>query len=215
MKILVIGKGKMGHTLKDMYPDEIIKEVDNIEEINKFNLKVDGVIDFSHSSLLNETLSLCKKNKIPLVIGTTNLTKENYEYIENVKNYIPICLDSNYSLGIICLKKCIESLSSFTFDKIIITETHHKDKKDIPSGTALSLKKYLSKMFNNKIEIIANRKDDYVGIHQIDFINQGEIISIKHEACNREVFAKGAHLALSILKGKKASLYEFGDIING
>ena len=215
MKILVIGKGKMGHILKDMYPDEIIKEVDNIEEINKFNLKVDGVIDFSHSSLLNETLSLCKKNKIPLVIGTTNLTKENYEYIENVKNYIPICLDSNYSLGIICLKKCIESLSSFTFDKIIITETHHKDKKDIPSGTALSLKKYLSKMFNNKIEIIANRKDDYVGIHQIDFINQGEIISIKHEAGNREVFAKGAHLALSILKGKKASLYEFGDIING
>ena len=215
MKILVIGKGNMGHTLKDMYPDEIIKEVDNIEEINNFNLKVDGVIDFSHSSLLNETLSLCKKNKIPLVIGTTNLTKENYEYIENVKNYIPICLDSNYSLGIICLKKCIESLSSFTFDKIIITETHHKDKKDIPSGTALSLKKYLSKMFNNKIEIIANRKDDYVGIHQIDFINQGEIISIKHEACTREVFAKGAHLALSILKGKKASLYEFGDIING
>ena len=68
MKILVIGKGKMGHTLKDMYPDEIIKEVDNIEEINKFNLKVDGVIDFSHSSLLNETLSLCKKTKYHLLL---------------------------------------------------------------------------------------------------------------------------------------------------
>lgn len=215
MKILVIGKGKMGNILKDIYPNEVIEEIDTIEEIKKYNSKVDGVIDFSHSSLLNETLFLCKKNKIPLVVGTTNLTKENYDCLDKVKNDIPICLDSNYSLGIICLKKCIESLSNFTFDKIIITETHHKDKKDIPSGTALSLKKYLSKMFNNEIEIIANRKSDYVGIHQIDFINQGESISIKHEAFNREVFARGAHLALSILKGKKASLYDFGDIING
>ena len=107
MKILVIGKGKMGNILKDIYPNEVIEEIDTIEEIKKYNSKVDGVIDFSHSSLLNETLSLCKKNKIPLVVGTTNLTKENYDCLDKVKNDIPICLDSNYSLGIICLKKCI------------------------------------------------------------------------------------------------------------
>lgn len=67
MKILVIGKGKMGNILKDIYPNEVIEEIDTIEEIKKYNSKVDGVIDFSHSSLLNETLSLCKKIKYRLL----------------------------------------------------------------------------------------------------------------------------------------------------
>lgn len=215
MKILVIGKGKMGTTLKELYPNEVIEQLDTIEEIASFDKQVDGVIDFSHHSLIQAVLDLCLRKKIPLVIGTTGLTEEENIAIKNASKVIPLCVDSNYSLGILNLKKCIESLSHFTFEKIVITETHHEKKLDIPSGTSLSLKKYLNKMFINEIEIKSYRKGDITGIHKIDFINKNETISIKHEAYNRSIFACGAKMALEIFIKKAANLYSFEEIMNG
>lgn len=215
MKVLVIGKGKMANCLKKLYPNEIIDMIDQTEDILSFNKDIDGVIDFSHHSLLNSVLTMCVKNKYPLVIGTTDLDNENLLEVDNAKKSIPICLDSNYSLGILSMKRCIESLSSFTFKRIVVSETHHVSKKDTPSGTALSLKKFLNKMFSNEIIIKSYREGEVNGIHKIDFINDNESISIRHEAYNRDIFAEGAMTALTILKNRRAKLYNFEEIING
>ncbi len=213
MKILIIGNGKMGSTFKNLYGENV--DVINGSDIFNYENKYDGVIDFSYPNQIEMTLEYCIKNKLPLVIGTTNYSQEQLKLIENASLEMPICLDSNYSLGILGIKKCIESLTKFKFEKIVITETHHKNKIDIPSGTSLSLKKYINKMFLNDVEIISFREDDNVGIHKIEFINKEETISIIHSVENRAIFAKGAKIALKFIKQKKAKLYDFGEIING
>lgn len=213
MKILIVGKGKMGKTFLEIYGKEKIFLVD--KEIENFKEKVDGVIDFSNQILIDKILNYCLKNNLPLVIGTTNLNKEQIDKISSYSKKIPICLDSNFSLGVLGLKKCIESLSFFKFEEIVITEIHHKDKLDIPSGTAKSLKQFIETIFNNKVKIVSIRKDDVFGIHKIEFINKGETICLIHNANNRAIFAKGARIALNYILKKEPKLYNFGEIING
>lgn len=213
MKILIVGKGKMGKTFLEMYGKEKVFLVD--EEISNFNEKVDGVIDFSNPVLIEKTLNYCLKNKLPLVIGTTSYNENQLDKINVASKKIPICIDSNFSLGILCLKKCIESLSLFKFDKISIIEIHHKDKVDSPSGTSLVLKKFIEKIFPNKVNIISIRKEDVFGIHRVEFINKGETISLIHDTTHRGIFAKGAKKALKYILNKEPRIYSFGDIING
>lgn len=213
MRLLVVGKGKMGNTFKSLYKEDV--DLVDDEEIFSKDGDYFGVIDFSHPDLIHLTLSYCIKNHLPLVIGTTNYNEEQIKLINDASKLIPICIDSNYSLGILNLKKCIESLTSFQFEKIVITEIHHKDKIDSPSGTSLALKNFIQKMFLSPIEIISYRQEDVFGIHKIEFINKEESICLIHDAKNRIIFAKGALLAISYIKNKKAKLYDFKEIIDG
>lgn len=213
MKILMVGKGKMGQTFYSLYKDEIT--LIEKEDLLSINEKYDGVIDFSHPSVIDYTLKYCQKYHVPLVIGTTSYSTKQLQQIKLVSNEIPICLDSNYSLGILCLKKCIESLSSFSFEEIVITEIHHKYKLDSPSGTSLALKSFINKMFLNSVKIVSYREDDVFGFHKIEFKNNGETISLIHDAKNRNIFAKGARMALDYIKNKNNGLFNFGEIING
>ena len=213
MKLLIVGKGKMGNVFKSLYEDDVTL-VDN-ETIFNLENNYDGVIDFSHPSLIHLTLSYCLKHHLPLVIGTTSYSEQQISLIEKASKIIPICIDSNYSLGILNLKKCIESLVSFHFDKIVITEIHHIDKIDSPSGTAKTLKNFIKRIFLKEVEIISYREKDVFGMHKIEFINQEESICLIHDAKNRSIFAKGAVVALDYIKNKKPKLYDFKEIIDG
>lgn len=214
MKILLIGKGRMSIEFKKLYSNEIVDNFSSKEEFIDYD-NLDGAIDFSYPELSISSANYCLKHHIPLVIGTTNLTDKQLQIIKDISKKIPICLDSNFSLGILKLKKCIDSLSSCQFDKIIIREYHHVDKKDSPSGTALSLKKYLNKLFLNSIEIMSFREGNICGMHSIEFINKGESIILTHDAKSRSIFASGAYEALKILKNKNKGFFNFGEIING
>ena len=99
MKILLIGKGRMSIEFKKLYSNEIVDNFSSKEEFKDYD-NLDGVIDFSYPELSISSASYCLKHHIPLVIGTTNLTDKQLQIIKDVSKKIPICVDSNFSLGI-------------------------------------------------------------------------------------------------------------------
>lgn len=213
MKIKIVGAGKIGRVFKERFNDEIVEQVNYSFELNNA-IKCDVVIDFSHPDNLDCILNYCIDNNLPLVIGTTgysiNQEKKIYEY----SNIIPICKDSNFSEGIIKLKKIIKEHYS-NYKIIHITETHRLDKIDTPSGTSLMLKKYINAL-NPSIEVIIRsiRKGDITGIHKVTFCNENEELSIIHKANNRYVFVDGAYYAAFLMLKKPNGLYSFEDVIN-
>lgn len=165
--------------------------------------KADVLIDFSlpHATAENIMKALiCEK---PLLIGTTGLSNETLALIEKAKEHIPILISSNFSLGI---HLCLQSLKIFSKNakRIELIETHHKTKKDVPSGTALMLAKALNL---NPSLIHSIRTDDAVGEHTLIFHMDGEKITLTHTALTRDLFALGALKAATFLLTQKPGLY--------
>jgi 4-hydroxy-tetrahydrodipicolinate reductase len=96
--------------------------------------------------------------------------------------------------------------------ELTISETHHKSKKDAPSGTALALKQILLEMDPAlKIEIVSHREGEAVGTHVISARLGDDVIEIRHDAISRRSFAEGAVRAAEWLCGK-AGCYDFKEI---
>jgi 4-hydroxy-tetrahydrodipicolinate reductase len=222
MKILasIIGfEGKMGKELRQNAPNfdiEIIggvgkKDFNNLKDLLK---KSKIALDFSSPQSLNDLLYHAKKNLIPLIIGTTGYTEEDFEKIKEASNLIPICYSSNFSIGIALLKSFSIQASKVLKDSFVdIIEKHHILKKDKPSGTALSLEKDLQNNLEKKINIHSIRASNIVGEHSIFFTNEKELIEIKHVAKTRAVFAEGALRAAKIIINKKPNFYSIQDLL--
>ena len=163
----------------------------------------DLVIDFSRPESTMSLILEAKDHKKPLVIGTTGFTDIELKLIEEASTEIPIMLSFNMSKGIYHFKKNIEQFLKDNLDsmKCLISETHHTQKVDAPSGTAIELKKFIeinnNKKYITSIEIESKRISDIFGIHEVIFFNDVNQISFKHEALSRKIFADGA---LSIAK---------------
>lgn len=183
---------------------------------------MDVVIDFSLPKNFNEVLIWCQKNKIPLVSGVTGLGEVNlkkiYEILGQDKELsAPVFWSSNMSLGIASIKEAIHSFKSFKPENIEISEVHHVQKKDSPSGTAITLAEMLKKNLDYKkdIEIKAERVVDVFGVHTIKMSNEDELIEIKHEAKNRKVFARGSlRVAEWLIHQEVDRFYKMGDYIS-
>ena len=218
MKIAIIGiTGKMGKAIKRLiFKDPALALVGKISSSYKeINIeKADILIDFSSPDALKSSLFLAKKFQKPLVIGTTNLTKNDFKEIEKQATNTAIFYSPNFSIGIHLMKKMANFIAKgFETKTIDILDIHHKEKKDAPSGTALYLQKEIKKIKNNKVEVKSIRRGKVIGEHSIDFINEEEAIIIKHKAFSRDVFAKGALLAAKFLLNKPAKLYTMDDLI--
>lgn len=213
MRLKIVGKGKIGRIFLERFKDEIVEQVNYSKELNN-NISCDVVIDFSHPDNLNDLLDYCINNHLPLVIGTTGYNILQEKKIFETSNIIPICKDSNFSEGIIRLKRVIKEF--YAYYKIIqITETHRLDKIDAPSGTALMLKRFILSL-NPDIEVMIRsiRKGDVCGIHKVSFVNDNEELSIIHKANNRYIFVDGAYYAAFLMLKKESGLYTFEEIIN-
>lgn len=205
----------------------------------KFNIsqlkKSDIIIDFSNPKLCIELLKFISKFKKNIVIGTTGFTKKQEKFIKKISSKIAIFKSANMSIGI----NIIENLLNFfskkipSYYKISITDNHHKNKLDYPSGTALMLanavcsgkgktfknlkgKIYLNKngpLSNNKINFYVKRRGKTIGEHSVNFNNNFETIKISHTAYSRELFAKGALDAAIWLVKKKKGLYNMKDLL--
>ena len=92
-----------------------------------------------------------------------------------------------------------------------IEETHHQDKQDAPSGTAIHWKKLLGP-YGEQIKITSNRRDDTVGIHKMAFKTEHECLTFEHRALNRRVFAEGALFACKQIKHLDPGLHSFYDL---
>ncbi|MDD4028205.1 MAG: dihydrodipicolinate reductase C-terminal domain-containing protein [Caldisericia bacterium] len=191
MQVGIIGYlGKMGQELLrciEENDDTCVYKKDQDNEI--LQVHPDCLLDFSIPEAI---ASSCKKALVfqcPLVVGTTGLGNQHVEMLEKTSKSVPVFYSTNYSLGIHCLHTMLASIQKQLKDwDVGIMETHHTEKKDAPSGTALSLQKTLAR----NCPIQSFRLKGVPGEHQIMITNQNETIHIKHTAYSRKVFASGA-----------------------
>ena len=216
LKIYVNGSsGKMGQSLTNL-----INQSQELSLVTENISLSDVVIDFSHPDLTIEIIKACSRNKIPLIIGTTNLNEETLVEIKMASKYIPILLAANMSIGILQLKESLVAFIKSNQEKIdcLIEEIHHSNKLDAPSGTAIEIKDLIKNTDNksniNQISINSKRVDDVFGIHKVTFFSEESSTDFKHEALSRDVYANGAIKCAITIHKLEPNVYKFEDIIN-
>ena len=205
--------GRMGRSILELEKQEktfrVLERYDAESSLDKWNSKsVDVVIDFSSPSSFSKILSWCEQNKKPLVSGTTGIDSKAEENMKKISSTIPLLWSSNMSLGIAYMQEWLKTLPS-TLKKwdVQITETHHRFKKDAPSGTAISLHQALKKEGVPSPAPLSSRGGGVHGIHKISFMGLEEVLSIEHFAQDRKVFARGALRAAEWIIKQKPGLY--------
>ena len=191
----------------------------DIEKVcSKSEVEFDLIIDFSLPSFSSHALSKAIELELPILIGTTGHDEEFILSIESASKKIPVLYEANFSKGIRLLKRTLHEFvnRNYTEVKLIrIFESHHLNKKDIPSGTALSLRDFLASMFSSDqtIEIYAQRANNIFGIHRIEIVLKNEeVLSFLHNAESRDIFAHGAIEAGLWLVKQKPGIHKLENI---
>ncbi len=222
VRVLLIGAaGRMGKTIVDLAKDDpkidVAARCDLGDSIEPAMKNCDVVIDFSQADAIAEICRVGLKHHKPLVIGTTGQSKEQRRIIEETAQSLPMVFASNFSIGVNVLfwltRKAAEQLGS-DFDAEIV-ETHHKMKKDAPSGTAKTLAEVLkaAKKTQPEIPIQSIREGDVVGEHTVIFNGPAERLELSHRAASREIFARGALRAAKWIIGRPPGLYSMQDVL--
>ena len=237
MKIAIVGYGAMGKEIEAVAEKQniIIKNIFDIDTpINENeNYDFDVAIEFSNpDAVLNNVKLLAQKGK-HIVIGTTGWTDK----IEIVKKYaekynIGIIWSSNFSIGMQVFYRIVNEASklinNFEIYDAFISEMHHKNKKDAPSGTAISLANIMlqnlqtknkilteninRKIHSNELQITSIRGGNIAGEHNIYFDSEVDTIKLTHNAKNRTGFAIGSIQAAKYIFNKKG-FYNFENIL--
>ena len=221
-RVLLIGAaGRMGKTIFDLASTEpeieIVAQCDLGDAIEPAMNDCDVAIDFSHANAIGEICSAALYHGKSLVIGTTAHSQEQRNTIEETAQSVPIVLASNFSVGVNVLfwltRKAAELLRP-DFDAQIV-ETHHKTKKDAPSGTAKTLAQVLkaAQKIENEIPIQSIREGEVVGEHTVIFSGPSERLELTHRAASREIFARGALRAAKWIIGRPPGLYSMHDVL--
>ena len=179
------------------------------------DLSVDIIIDFSSPKSSMKILQLAKSKEIPILIGTTGFSEDDFKEIEIASTQIPVLYAPNTSSGIAILKNILnKSKNLFSEDnEFSISETHHVEKKDSPSGTALDLQREIISVYPEaKVAIESYREGNNPGEHTVSITLDNEIIEFTHRAENRSIFALGALKGAVWLTFRPAGLYSMGDI---
>ena len=196
----------------------------NYHSLPEFTGEADMIIDFSHHTAIGAVLDYAEARKIPVVIGTTGHTEEEKARIAEAGKTIPVFHSGNMSVGVALLVQLAkQTAKAFPDAEIEIIETHHNQKLDVPSGTALMLADGIKsvretatynigrpengKRTREEIGIHAIRLGNVVGIHEILVSTGTQTITLKHEAHDRMLFAEGAVTAAEYLAGQPAGLY--------
>ena len=190
-------------------------EANLITDFNDINDNIDVAIDVSSIDNFESITEFCKKNNLPLILASTGHSEDQLALLENYCIDFPILIAPNLSLGINLLKKSLLPLKgSKSINRIEITETHHKEKKDAPSGTAKDLAKFIDKFLDldTKTKINFIRDDSSVGIHEIKISLEDDELILTHNAYDRKIFANGAIKAIEWISSQKPGLYSMQDI---
>lgn len=193
----------------------------------------DVIIDFSHPNCLENILCYAKQKKLGAVIATTGLSDAQKLMLSDASTEIPVFFSANMSIGInliIDLACRAAKLLEGSFD-IEIIEKHHNQKIDAPSGTALAIADAVSSTLSESVNYVYDRHSSrkkrskteiglhavrggtIVGEHEVLFAGTDEVITLKHQATSKEVFAVGAVKAAAFLKGKSPAMYNMNDLV--
>ena len=191
-------------------------QVDAGDSIDAGMAACDVAIDFSAAAVVDEICRLALQHRRPLVIGTTGHSTIQKEAIKTTAASLPIVFASNFSVGVnalFWLTARAAKLLGKPF-RAEIVETHHKMKKDAPSGTAKTLAEIIASV-NGALEVPVRsiREGEIVGEHNVIFTGPGEQLELVHRAGSRETFAVGALAAAKWVLDKPPGLYSMQDVL--
>jgi 4-hydroxy-tetrahydrodipicolinate reductase len=227
MKIALLGYGKMGKMIEEVALQRghsiVLKiNIENTEDFTRENIsKAEVAIEFTGPDSAYDNIIKCIDFGIPVVTGSTGWNNK----LETAKNYCKqksgsLLQTSNFSIGVNIffevnklLAKLMAPLSDYD---VSIKETHHTQKKDAPSGTAVSLAEQILENIkrkkswinspsqkNDQLSIISDRIDPAAGTHEVKYSSDIDDIEIIHTAHNRKGFALGAVMAAEYILNKK------------
>ena len=238
MRFLLIGRGKMGRLIEETARaagDEIVASFghDDLERLAKLGKVADVVIDFSRPEALAEVCSYVRRTGTPLLSGTTGLSAAQKAALESLGTAAPVLWSANFSLGVAVFVRALQAVSDVLkpdFD-IEITETHHNQKADAPSGTAKLLLEAIDpnhaltpvygregtcgKRSKDEIGMHALRGGTVAGTHTVHFFGPDEEFEITHRAASRQLFVNGALHMARLLPGKPNGVYDLQKILFG
>lgn len=230
MNIALFGYGKMGKMIEEIAQKRghtIVAKID-VDSSHIAYSNFDVAIDFSTPDAAFTNISNCLENSVPVISGTTGWLERYDEVVASChKNEGAFIYASNFSLGVniffelnAYLSKMMKGLSQY---QIALEETHHTQKLDAPSGTAITLAEDIIKNTEykswslqkeaNMLPITSKRQGTVPGTHSVHYKSSVDDIFIEHKAHNREGFALGAVIAAEWILGKKG-VFTMKDVLN-
>ncbi|UJF29176.1 4-hydroxy-tetrahydrodipicolinate reductase [Kaistella sp. 97-N-M2] len=224
MKIALVGYGKMGKIIGELAEKkghEIVARLNETPTTENLN-NPDVAIEFSNPEGAFNNIKFCLEHKIPVISGTTGwLDQKSAVEKISLENNTAFLYGSNFSLGVNLFfalnEKLAELMKNFDEYKVQLEEIHHTQKKDAPSGTAITLAEgiinndsrfdawKLHETKDKQLGIFALRQDEVPGTHSVFYKSEVDEIEIKHTAFNRNGFALGALIAAEWIQGKKGN----------
>lgn len=237
MNIALIGYGKMGKAIEEIAISRghsVVVKFNSQNPLESSQLRTtDVAIEFSQPDLALKHIKLCADGQIPIVVGTTAWEEHLPEIINHIeKREASLIYSSNFSIGVNLFFEMNKHLARLMNDKTdyvaSITEIHHAQKIDAPSGTAVTLAKDLisnhptysswkltgqsENMEKSDLPISAIREENVPGTHLISYTSEIDTLTIEHQAHNRKGFALGAVIAAEFIH-KKQGVYTMSDIL--
>lgn len=213
--------------------DGAVNGIPVYDSLDKLDGQGDVLIDFSSPAAVEKALPYCQAHHLPSVICTTGLSEELQLKIVQLSREVPVFKSANMSLGINLLAELCKRASAILGESydVEIIEQHHHNKLDAPSGTALLLADAINeendgayhyvydrssvrqKRDPKELGISSVRGGSIVGDHEVLFCGPDEVVTLKHTAYSRSVFANGAVNAALYLAKKEPGLYNMSDLI--
>ena len=242
IRIAIVGYGRMGQAVEreaKARGHEVVAciDKDTAEQIEGLNRSdVDCVIEFTHPEFAVKNYSALLKKRLPVVTGTTGW----YDRMDEMQRLVEhgnhsFLWTSNFSIGVNILfelnRKLAKIMNLYPDYDVYVDETHHRMKKDAPSGTAISLANEIVDKIDrkstwitdeiqhrapnpNELTVASSRAGNVIGRHSVNYISEVDEITIRHNAKDRRAFAVGAVVAAEWMVGKKG-FFHFSDVLKG
>ncbi len=223
MRIVLVGYGKMGRSLEKIASGRgheiaaIVRDKNYVKNLapNSF----DVALEFTNPASAYDNIITLLDKSIPVVSGTTGWNKELTKAVaQSNESGTPFFFASNFSIGMNITfainRKLAQMTNRYDLGGVSIQEHHHTEKKDSPSGTAVSMAEDIiaetdyaqwhnhPEILDNSLPIVSHRTPGIVGRHKATYRLPKEEITIEHTAKDREIFALGAIVAAEYLQGK-------------
>jgi 4-hydroxy-tetrahydrodipicolinate reductase len=234
LTLAILGYGKMGRTIAQLAPERgfevrLVVDVDakagaagnlpRASEVTAANLKgIDVCIEFTEPKAVLENIRRVAAAGCNLVVGTTGWHNQLDEVRRIVESSgIGMVYAANFSIGVQIFyrlaRQAAEMFAAFPIYDPYLTESHHKFKKDAPSGTALEIKRQVQPAYKGREIPVSSTRAGYIpGVHELGFDSEADTVILRHTARSRQGFAEGALYAARWVVGKKG-LFNFADVL--
>ncbi len=228
MRIALIGYGKMGKTIERLARDQghAVSKIMDIDDNpvgsgfwGDWVENTDVLIDFSLAPAVPANIRNAVDARLPIVVGATGWYEHVQQLRQEVESQGGACLySSNFSLGVQTLfylvREASKVLARYKDVHPFVVETHHVQKLDAPSGTALTIRRIMEESYGQPVPVSSVRAGFFPGTHTVGFDSPVDTLTLEHTARSREGFARGALLAAEWIQGKKG-FFTFEQVIFG